>query len=283
MGLFVNVAYAEGRARGAMGIDWGEYLPGKQGAVIANFANEPLTFLTMPDPKKIRFTDSALPVGLAGPSRIWLKFGTFFFDYDLDGRLDLLICNGHLEPEIARVQEGQSYAQPPQLFWNTGEESRVFEPVTAEDSGKDLFKPMVGRGSAYLDFNGDGALDVILVENNGPARLLRNDTKLGNKFIRLTLVGDGRTSNTSAIGARVTVEAGGKIYQREVAGARGYLSQSELPVTVGLGGCDKVDKVTVRWPGKATGAAQVWTNLKADTRYTLRQGQAEPELTKAGK
>jgi enediyne biosynthesis protein E4 len=277
-GLFVNVAYAEGRARGAMGIDWGEYLPGKRGAVIANFANEPLTFLTMPDPKKIRFTDSALPVGLAGPSRFWLKFGTFFFDYDLDGRLDLLVCNGHLEPDIAKVQEGQLYAQPPQLFWNTGDEAHVFEPVTSKDAGEDLFKPLVGRGSAYLDFNGDGTLDVILVENNGSARLLQNDTKLGNKYIRLTLVGDGKTANTSAIGAQVTVEAGGKTYSRDVASARGYLSQSELPVTVGLGTTEKVDKITVRWPGKDAGT-QVWTDLKANARYTLRQGKAEAETT----
>lgn len=281
-GLSVGVAYAEGRARGAMGIDWGEYLPGKNSAVIANFANEPLTFLTMTDSKKIHFRDSALPVGLSGPSRFWLKFGTFFFDYDLDGRLDLLVCNGHLEPDIAKVQDGQLYAQPPQLFWNTGDEARVFEPVTSKDSGEDLFKPLVGRGSAYLDFNGDGALDVILVENNGRARLLRNDTKLGNKYIRLTLVGDGNASNTSAIGAKVTVEAGGKTYHRDVAGARGYLSQSELPITVGLGSAEKVDKITVRWPGKDA-SSQVWTNLKADTRYTLRQGKAEAEIASSKK
>ena len=277
-GLSVGVAYAEGRARGAMGIDWGEYLPGKQGVVIANFANEPLTFLTMPDPKRLRFTDSALSVGLAGPSKFWLKFGTFFFDYDLDGRLDLLVCNGHLEPEIGKVQKEQLYAQPPQLFWNTGDEASVFEPVTAEDSGPDLFKPLVGRGSAYVDYNGDGKLDVILVENNGRVRLLRNDSKLSNRFIRLTLVGDGRTSNTSALGAQVTVEAGGKVYRRDVAGARGYLSQSELPVTVGLGSTEKVDKITVRWPGKDAGPPQVWTDLITNARYTLRQGQADAIL-----
>jgi hypothetical protein len=135
---------------------------------------------------------------------------------------------------------------------------------------------MVGRGSAYLDFNGDGLLDVILVENNGPARLLRNDSKVGNKYIRLTLVGDGRTSNTSAIGAQVTVDAGGMTYRRDVIGTRGYLSQSELPVTVGLGTTEKVDKITVRWPGKEAGT-QVWTNLKANSRYTLRQGKADAE------
>jgi hypothetical protein len=275
-GLYCNVAFAEGRARGAMGIDWGEYLPGKHGVAIANFANEPLTFLTIPDSKRLRFTNSAPAVNLEGPSRPWLKFGTFFFDYDLDGRLDLLICNGHLEPEIAKVQTGQRYAQPPQLFWNNGEAGNVFRPVTAEDSGPDLFKPMVGRGSAYLDYNGDGTPDVVLVENGGKARLLRNDTKLGNNFIRLTLVGDGVTTNTSAIGAEVTVEAGGKTYHREVLGARGYLSQSELPVTVGLGPTQTVDRVTVRWPGKDAGLPQTWSNLAGNTRYILRQGKAEP-------
>jgi hypothetical protein len=278
-GEFVNAARAEGQVRGAMGIDWGEYLPGKRGVIIANFANEPITFLTVqnPDSARLRFTDSALAVGLAGPTRLWLKFGTFFFDYDLDGRLDLLVCNGHLEPEIAQVQAGQQYAQPVQLFWNAGDPARVFEPVTADASGDAFFRPLVGRGCAYLDYDGDGDLDVVLVENNGPARLLRNDSKLGNKFIRLSLVGDGKTSNVSAIGAKITLEAGGKTYHREVAGARGYLSQSELPVTIGLGPTETVDRVTVRWPGKDAGQPQVWTNLKANTTYTLRQGKAEAE------
>jgi hypothetical protein len=281
-GEIVNAARAEGQVRGAMGIDWGEYLPGRVGAVIANFANEPITFLTVQnsDAERLRFTDSALAVGLAGPSRFWLKFGTFLFDYDLDGRLDLLVCNGHLEPEIARVQAGQQYAQPPQLFWNAGDPARVFEPVTADSAGPDLFRPLVGRGCAYLDYDGDGDLDVVLVENNGRARLLRNDAKLGNRSVRLTLVGDGKTSNSSAIGAQLIIEAGGKTSYRDVAGARGYLSQSELPVTVGLGPVTKIDRITVRWPGKDAGAPQVWTNLKAGSAYTLRQGKPEAEAAK---
>jgi hypothetical protein len=281
-GVLSNAAYAEGRARGAMGIDWGEHLPGRQGVVIANFANEPLTFLTVADPSKPRFTDSALAVGLAGPSRFWLKFGTFLFDYDLDGRLDLLVCNGHLEPEITKVQAEQQYAQPPQLFWNTGDQQRLFEPVTEAASGPDLFRPLVGRGSAFLDFDGDGDPDVVLVENNGRARLLRNDTKLGNKFVRLTLAGDGKTASTSAIGARVTVTAGGRTIRRDVAGGRGYLSQSELPITVGLGTADRVEKVTVRWPGRDV-PPQTWTDLRADTAYTLVQGKPEAEPQAARK
>jgi hypothetical protein len=271
-GQLANVAYAEGKARGAMGIDWGEYRPGKNALIITNFANEPDTFLRLDDPRKPRFSDQALSEGLYGPSRGPLKFGAFFFDYDNDGRLDLLTCNGHLEPEIGKLQRGQTYRQPVQLFWNTG---GGFEPVTAADAGPDLFRPLVGRGCAFLDFNRDGKLDVVLTENNGPARLLRNDNDLKHHWVRLTLEGDGKRSNSSAIGAQITVEAGGMVLRRQVTGGRGYLSQSELPVTVGLGSATKVDRVTVRWPGKNAGPPEVWTNLEADQPHDLKQGRGK--------
>jgi hypothetical protein len=270
IGTRAGVAYAEGSARGAMGMDIGEYRPGRCGVVIANFANEPNTFLCLDDAKELLFSDYALAEGIAGPSRALLKFGTFFFDYDLDGRLDLLTCNGHLEPEIGQVQAGQTYKQPVQLFWNTGQSKRCFEPVTARESGSDLFQPMVGRGCAYADINGDGYPDVVLTENGGPARLLRNEGGTGNNWVRLVLEGDGRRSNRSAIGARVTVQAGALIQQREVLSARGYLSQSELPVTFGLGKAAKVDQLTIRWPGKH-GGEQVFKNLPVNRSHVIRQ------------
>jgi hypothetical protein len=274
-GEFVGVAYAQGMPRGAMGIDYAEYSPSRFGMAIANFADEPISLFALADPHRLRFAEVAAATGISGPSQAPLKFGTFFFDYDLDGRLDLLVCNGHLEPEISRVQKGQEYAQPALLFWNTGLNDRVFETATADAAGKDIFTPLVGRGSAFFDYDGDGDLDVVLVGNGGPALLLRNDTKLGHRYLRLTLIGDGKTTNTSALGARVTIEAGGKIFHRDVIGGRGYLSQSELPITVGLGTTETIDKVTVRWPGKDAGEPQVWTNLKANTAYTLQQGKPE--------
>ena len=276
VGEEVNAAYADGRPRGAMGVDFAEYKPGFRGAVIANFANEPVTFLTPLDRGgRILFTNKALAVGLEGQaSRGPLKFGALFLDYDLDGRLDLLLCNGHLEPDIAKLQAGQEYEQSATLFWNTGGEGRLqFEPVPPKQCGA-LATPIVGRGCATLDYDGDGDLDIVLVANGGPAKLIRNDQKLNHHFVRFQLVGDGVTTNTSAIGAQLTIEAGSKTYQREVTGARGYLSQSENIVTLGLGEGTVIDKVSVRWPGGPINAPpQVWTGLAVDRTHILRQGK----------
>jgi len=282
-----NVAFAVGDARGAMGIDYGEYKsgtdkqPGMSALFIGNFANEPNTFLRLDVPKMLLFSDAAQAEGIAGPSRQLLKFGVFFFDYDLDGRQDLLTCNGHLEPEIHAIKSGQYYRQPVQLFWNTGKKPG-FTPVGAKYAGPMLFEPLVGRGCAFADIDGDGYLDVVLTENGGPARLLHNDgpdiTNGGkrNNWIRLTLQGDGIRSNKSAIGAQVILEAGGFKQNRQVTSGRGYLSQSELTLTFGLGQNEKVDKVTIHWPGK-NGGTQVYQgkDLEINKTHVITQ-QAQP-------
>ncbi len=270
----LGAAFADlGQTRGGMGIDCGEFAPGRSAVVIANFANEPLTLLEK-DRARLAYSDSALSTGLAGPSRVPLKFGCFFFDYDNDGRLDLFVNNGHIEPEIATIQASQKHAQPPQLFWNTGDKECYFEPVTEARAGKDLFKTLVGRGCAFADLDGDGDLDIVLVANGGEARILRNDAPKTNQSVRFDLRGDGQKSNTSALGAVVTVEAGGQTYSRQVTGARGYLSQSELVLTVGIGAATKADKVTVRWPGKDAGT-ETWTNVEAGKPHVLEQGKAK--------
>lgn len=269
IGLASGAAYADGRARGGMGVDEATYRPGRRGLAVGNFANEPNTFLEQDRPGDALFADAALTVGIAGPSRNFLKFGVLFFDYDLDGRPDFFTCNGHLEPEITKVQSGQTYAQPPQLFWNTGG-PRCFEPVTPESCGADLFVPLVGRGCAYADLDGDGDLDLVLTANGGSPRLLRNDLPPGPRWLRLQLVGDGKRSNQDAIGAVVTLETDGAIQRQEVRSGRGYLSQSELTLTFGLGASIS-NKVTIRWPGRDTGPPTVLTGLKPNQALVIRQ------------
>jgi hypothetical protein len=270
-GRFAGVAFAQGEARGAMGIDWAPfYRKGCNALLITNFANEPDTFLCQDQPKRLEFSEVARPEGIAGPSRVPLKFGAFFFDYDLDGRLDFLTCNGHLDPSIRKLQPAQKYKQPAQLYWSKPSEG--FEPVTEQVAGPDLFQPLVGRGCAYADLDGDGDLDVILVGNGGPALVLRNDNQLGHHWIRFKLQGDGVRSNRSAIGARIILETKDGEQRREIAAARGYLSQSELVATFGLGKTDRVERVTIHWPGKDAGTT-VLENPAIDKQHTIVQGE----------
>ncbi len=275
IGREVGVAFADGDARGAMGIDWAPYYrKGCNALVICNFAQEPDTFLCQDNLTTLYFSDVARPEGVYGASRRPLKFGVVFLDYDLDGHLDFLTCNGHLDPDIGTIQKGQEYKQAAQLYWNTGDRKTGFQLVKEDAGNHDLFVKLVGRGCAYLDYNGDGAPDIVLTGNGGPAYLLRNDNKLGHHWVRLKLEGDGMRSNKSAIGAVVTLEAGGLVQRREVAAARGYLSQSELALTFGLGKTDKVDRVTIRWPGQGAGEQVIkGDKILLDQEQVIHQGK----------
>jgi hypothetical protein len=239
-----------GNATGAMGVDSGQFRNDADLAfAIGNFANE-MTSLYVSQGEPTLFADEAIGEGIGAPSRTALTFGLFLFDADLDGRLDLLQTNGHLEEEIAKVDPSQSYRQAAQLFWNAGPDRRqTFVPVPAERIG-DLARPIVGRGSAFADVDGDGDLDVVLTQAGGPALLLRNDQRSGHHWLRVKLVGDPAAgSNRDAIGAVVELTAGGVTQRRQVMPTRSYLSQSWLPVTFGLGAATTVDALAVTWPG----------------------------------
>jgi hypothetical protein len=227
-----------------MGIDGARWRnDGAIAIAMGNFANEMTSFYVAPD-AAASFSDDAIVAGIGPDTRRALTFGLFFFDYDLDGRLDLFQANGHVEDEINLVQPGQQYAQPPQLFRGCDCEPPL-ALVPPETLG-DLGAPAVARGAAYADVDVDGDLDVIVTQVAGPPRLLRNDQALGHHWLRLRLRGAG--GNRDAIGARVLVRAGGVVQERDVMPARSYLSQVELPVTFGLGGAEAVESIEVRWP-----------------------------------
>jgi hypothetical protein len=236
-----------GNARGAMGIDVARLREGKAlGIAIGNFANE-MTALYVSYENDMQFMDEAIPTGLGPSTRTSLTFGLFYFDYDLDGRLDLLTANGHLEEEINRVQPSQHYEQPPHLFWNAGPQADTeYLRVTEKEAGLDLFKPLVGRGASYGDIDADGDLDILVTATGQQPRLLRNDQEVGHHWLRLKLT--GTKSNRDAIGAWVEVKLEGRTLHQQVMPSRSYLSQVELPVTFGLGPDDKVRSVTVHWP-----------------------------------
>ncbi len=247
--IFDGVAYdRNGKATSAMGVDVARFRDdGELGIAVGNFANEMASLFVTTDGRP-PFVDEAVLEGLGPASRIPLTFGLLFFDYDLDGREDLLLANGHLEHEINKVQQSQHYAQPPSLFWNCGDACRGrFVPVpTADGAAGDLGQDLVGRGIAYADIDADGDLDLLITQNGRRPALLRNDQQTGHHWLRVELT--GRPPNTDAIGARLELTAGGVTRYRELRPTRGYLSQVERPVTFGLGPLTKVDRLLIRWP-----------------------------------
>jgi hypothetical protein len=267
IGAFSGVAFDNaGRATGAMGIDAADFgNNGGWGIAIGNFANETTAFYAQQD-EPWEFVDRANAEGIGSPSRLKLSFGLFFFDYDLDGRLDLLQANGHLEDEINEIQASQHYRQPTQLFWNCGRNARSCFAEVPEARLGALARPIAGRGATYADIDADGDLDVLLTQTGNRPALIRNDQELGHHWLRVKLTGRG--ANRDAIGARVILTAGGETQQRRVMPTRSYLSQVELPVTFGLGKSERVDSLRVVWPG---GRVQEATVNAIDTTVVIEQ------------
>jgi hypothetical protein len=263
-GSLEGIAYdRNGKATGAMGIDAAYFRNDSDlGIGIGNFANE-MSSLYVTAGGQPPFADEAILEGFGPATRLALTFGLFFFDYDLDGRLDLFQANGHLESEINVVQPSQTYAQPAQLFWNCETCRNRF--LLVEESGA-LATPMVGRGAAYADIDNDGDLDIVVTQNGRQAMLFRNDQQLGHHWLRIRL--EGRSANRNAIGAIIELTANGVTQRRSVMPTRGYLSQVELPVTFGLGETGTVEAVTVFWPG---GQVQELPVTNIDTTITVIQ------------
>ena len=260
-----GVAFSEdGKARAGMGVDAADYdNSGIAGLAITNFDNEMIGFYR--GTRGGLYVDQAARSDVGRLSRRSLGFGCFFFDADLDGLLDLLVVNGHIDPGIRETRPETAYAQPPHLFLNKG--SAGFQDV-AVALGGGFADPKVGRGAAFGDFDRDGDLDVLITTNQGPVHLYRNDQTNGHRAIRFRLV--GTKSNRDGIGATVRVTSGGETGSRMVKSGSSYLSQSEMPVTFGLGKRDSVERAVVYWP---SGQVQEFKNLRAGRMYECVEGK----------
>jgi enediyne biosynthesis protein E4 len=255
---------SEGKARAGMGVDVGDFdNSGRPGIAITNFDNE-MIGLYRPSAPGV-FDDVSIASGVGVPSRNTLGFGCMFLDADLDGALDLVVANGHIDETVRNIRGNVGYAQPAQLFLNLG--NGKFRDVAAEVGGG-FEKPRVGRGLAYGDFDRDGDLDILMTTNNGPAVLFRNDQLADNRGIRFEL--HGTRSNRDAIGSTVQIFAGDLRQSGMVRGGSSYLSQSELPVTFGLAKRDKIDRVVIHWPG---GRAEEYKDLRTQKAYKCVEGK----------
>lgn len=263
IGVGSGVAFdREGLARGAMGVDAARTRNNDAiGLVIGNFSNEPCSYYVS-ERNRVKFADASVASGIGPETKFQLTFGMFYFDADLDGRLDVLAANGHLEGEIAKVRPKETYEQPPQLFWNNGTGAGTeFVEMSEQATGAEFSQPLVGRGSTFADIDGDGDLDILLMACGGAPRLLRNDQQLGHHWLRVRLRGDGEHVNRDAIGAWVTATRGEARQPRQVMPTRSYMSQAELPVTFGLGKDDGPVDLEIRWPD---GKRQTMTGVEID-------------------
>jgi len=264
-GVEAGVAFSsEGKARAGMGLDIGDFSnSGRPGIAITNFDNEMVgLYQALANGS---FEDIAVKSGVGLPSKNSLGFGCLFADLDLDGWLDLVVANGHIDETVRNIRGNVGYAQPPQLFLNNGH--GAFRDVAGE-AGTEFSQPKVGRGLACADFDRDGDLDLLLTTNNGPAYLYRNDQPAGHRSIRFRLV--GTKSNRDAIGATVRIEYQGVSQLRLVKGGSSYLSQSELPVTFGLDKQDQIARAILEWP---SGRSEEYKNLRAGRSYDCVEGK----------
>jgi hypothetical protein len=261
-GVQAGIAFSEdGIARGAMGIDAMDFdRSGYPSLAIGNFSNQMLGLYHNEGNRF--FIDIAPSSSVGRASLLSLSFGLFFFDYDLDGRSDIFVADGHIEPDINRIQPQVAYAQLPMVFHNEGDDKFT-------QTGKQLgfTRTFVARGAAHADIDNDGAPDVLVTNNGGPAYLFHNVGGSRNNAIRIKTV--GTRSNKDGIGAEVHVKsAAGESWQTVHSGSS-YCSQSELTLTFGLGPATDVSEVQITWP---SGQHDSLKNLKANNTYTIEEG-----------
>ncbi len=262
-GVTEGIAYSEdGVVRAGMGIDAADYdRSGYPSLVITNFSDQMIGLYH--NEKNGLFADIAPQSEIGRGSVLTLGFGCFFFDYDLDGWPDLYVADGHLDSDIEKIQKRIRFAEPPHLFHNL--DGHRFEDVAAQ-MGQSFDAARVARGAAYGDINNDGAPDILITTNGGPASLFLNEGAT-NHSLRIKLV--GVKSNRDGIGAVVSVTSPTTRQRQMLRSGSSYLSASELVLTFGLGQSTKANAVEIHWP---SGAVDRLANVDAGQTVTVREG-----------
>ncbi len=258
----------EGQALGSMGATWGDYdHSGRLSIFVTEFADQPNTLYRNQGTRG--FEDVAMASHLGQRSLPFLGWGTTFFDMDDDGWLDLFVACGHVYPQMDNVQASASYAEPMLLHRNLRD--GTFEEVSKAGGLADM--PLRSRrGAAFGDIANNGNVDIVVLNVGEPPSLLLNTNKIANHRVLFRL--QGTKSNRAAIGARVTIHAGGMTQFDEVRGGGSYLSQNDLRLHFGLGSAMKIDSLEVRWP---TGKTESFKDVAADKIYAITEGQGIKE------
>jgi enediyne biosynthesis protein E4 len=267
-GLLAGVGYnAFGLARSGMGVDAADYdQDGWIDLFVDNVDHE--MYSMYHNNKDESFTDVAIPTGIGAITRLMSGWGLKFFDYDNDGEMDLIICNGHPDLTVESRAQDVKYNEPLLLFRNTG---MGFQNVSAE-SGPVFSKAFAARGLALGDFDNDGSVDVLVGVNNGPPILLRNNAAKENHWLGVRLI--GKKSNIDAVGAQVTYQAGDFRRHRAKVGGGSFLSSQDPRIVLGIGPRKKIDWLEVKWP-QPSGATERIMGLPLDRYITITEGDGK--------
>jgi enediyne biosynthesis protein E4 len=269
IGVAAGCAYSQdGKPQAGMGVAAGDY--DRNGTIDlfkTNFAGDTSTLYA--NDGKGSCEDRTFSAGVGVNTR-WLGWAVAFVDLDNDGWLDLFLVNGHVYPEVQRLQTEAGYKQRKVVYRNLA--NGRFEDIT-ERLGSPLTTPAAGRGAAFADLDNDGDIDVVVNNMHAAPDLFRLDSQTGGHWTTVKLV--GTRSNRSAIGARVRLFAGGAMQVQEVRGGGSYYSQNDLRVHFGLGRSAAVERLEIRWPN---GLEEQWTNLDADRIITLTEGSGATVL-----
>ena len=274
--VVAGVAFSEdGVARAGMGVDTADYdRSGNTSLMITNFSNQMISLYH--NEGRGLFVDEAPRSEVGRASLLTLGFGCFFFDYDLDGWPDILVVNGHIDPDIQKVQANVKYAEPPHLFRNLGKGK--FAEVT-KTAGAAFAAARVGRSVAYADVYNNGRLDILMSTNGGPVSLFKNEAVgTANRSLRVKLV--GTKSNRDGIGAVVRVTTAEGTQTQMLRSGSSYLSASELVLTFGVGQQGKVDALEIRWP---SGQVDKLSGVNAGQTVTFTEGKGQTSTRPFGK